>query len=137
MTLGLKPVIRWRKEVRTVRRKAVRRIFSIDIEITMNCDRVMLKKQQPRIFLNLWGWEWGVTRGPQVAATRRSNKGRWFGGMTSVQQSGWGYTNRDVLKVTMTSKEGTSPTYQACWNRKPPLERVGGGYVLGGKCGFH
>lgn len=54
-----------------------------------------------------------------------------------MQQSGWGHTNRDMLKVTMTSKEGTSPTCQACWNRKPPLERVGGGYVLGGKGDFH
>lgn len=97
----------------------------------------MLEKPRPKNFFKSSGTRVGVTGSPQVAATRRSNKGRWFGGVTSMQQSGWGHTNRDMLKVTMTSKEGTSPTCQACWNRKPPLERVGGGYVLGGKGDFH
>lgn len=102
----------------------------MEIEIIKNRDRVVLEKQRTSIFKSSrTGVE--VTRGPQAATTRRSIKGRWFGGMTSIQQFWWGHPNRDVLKVTMTSKERTSPTHQTwcskgCWNRKPPLERTAG-----------
>ena len=122
--------MRRRKEVREVRRKAVRRILSMEIGITKNGGRVMLEKQRTRIFTSL-GMGMGVTWGPQGAATR-SIKGRWFVGMTSEQQFWWGHTNKDIPKVTMTSKEGTSPTTRPSGSRAagtgtPPWRGLRGG----------